>query len=364
MSTALNTHYQQSLIPPAIGYQIKNRHKIRAIVICGLLLGASFFIDLAVGPGNLSISEIAQLVFSELFGHQDIDRLPQQIILWDIRLPVALMAVVVGAMLSVAGAQMQTILNNPLAEPFTLGIHSAASFGAALAIIVGQQVNTGIENSVLVTLCAFVFSLLTAALLYLFTRLRGSAPETLVLIGIALLFTFNALLGLLQFSATDFQLSQIVFWMMGSLSRADWDKVSICFWVLMAVLPLLVYRGWSLTTLRMGDEKAQSLGVNTSRLRIEILLIVSLLSATAVSFVGTIAFVGLVGPHIARMLVGEDLRFFLPMSLLAGALMMSLTSLVSKSLSTGIVYPVGIVTSLIGIPFFIILLLKNRRRYW
>jgi iron complex transport system permease protein len=157
---------------------------------------------------------------------------------------------------------------------------------------------------------------------------------------------------------------QIVFWMMGSLSRASWEKVAICAVVLVVVVPFFLYRSWSLTALRLGDDRATALGIDVQKLRLHVLIGVTILAATAVSFVGTISFVGLVGPHIARLLVGEDQRFFLPMSIFAGALMMSLTSLVSKSVTPGVIYPVGIITSLIGIPFFVSLILSVRRRSW
>ena len=258
---------------------------------------------------------------------------------------------------------MQTILNNPLADPFTLGISSAAAFGAALAIVLGVEL-LPFGGNVLITINAFIFALLTAWLLFLFSRLRGASSETMILIGIALLFAFNALLGLLQYAANDVQLMQIVFWMMGSLSRASWEKLAICTLVMAIVVPFFMMRSWSLTALRLGDDRASALGIEPQRLRVQILIGVSMLAATAVSFVGIIGFVGLVGPHIARMLVGEDQRFFLPMSMLAGALMMSLTSLISKSATPGVIYPVGIITSLIGIPFFISLVLTVRRRNW
>ena len=159
-------------------------------------------------------------------------------------------------------------------------------------------------------------------------------------------------------------MAQIVFWQLGSLARATGAKVGVWLAVLAIVLPYFIHRSWALTALRMGEEKAASLGVNVSLLRLSVLAGVSLLSATAVSFVGAIAFVGLVGPHIARIIVGEDQRGFLPMSALAGALILSGTSIASKAITPGVVYPIGMITSLIGIPFFISLILGQRRKNW
>lgn len=334
------------------------QQKVALTLIMTLLLILFLLIDISTGAGDISINEIIQF-----FVNPDSQPARMDIIVWDIRLPSSLLAVLVGAMLSAAGAQMQTILNNPLAEPFTLGISSAASFGAAIAIVIGASAFPVFEST-LITISAFVFSLLTVLLLYLITRLRGTSAETMVLIGIALYFGFHALLYMLQHMASDAQLSQIVFWMMGSLSRANWFNVSVCAVIFFIILPVFVYRGWNLTALRMGDEKAASLGINVKRLRIEMLLCISLLTATAVSFTGTIGFVGLVGPHIARLMVGEQQRFFLPVAILAGAIMMSLTSILSKTITPGVIYPIGIITALIGIPFFISLVLSVRRRSW
>lgn len=343
---------------PSYQYLRSKRKGLLLLVLAVFALLISMMVDICTGPGAYSV----QTVLSETFSAATDDP-RRHIIIWDLRLPTSLLAVLVGAMLGLAGAGIQTILDNPLAEPFTLGISSAASFGAALAIVLGAGMFP-VLGTYLVTLSAFVFSIFTALLLYLFTRLRGASSETLVLVGIALLFSFNALLGLLQFAATDVQLSQIVFWMMGSLGRADWQSVTLCAVVLLLVLPLLIGRSWALTALRMGDDKAASLGVNVRRLRIEVLAGASLLAATTVSFVGTVIFVGLVGPHIARMLVGEDQRLFLPMSALCGALLMSLTSILSKSVTEGVVYPIGIITALIGVPFFLSLVLKAQKGRW
>lgn len=284
-----------------------------------------------------------------------------EVIIWDYRMPVATTAVLVGAMLAVAGAEMQTILNNPLAEPFTLGVSSAASFGAAIAIVFGAGVLPGAAAQVIVTGNAFVFALATSAMLLVLTKIRGVSAETMVLFGIAMFFTFNALLALLEYSASETQLQRIIFWMMGSLSRASWDKLAWGSALLAVVFPLCLLRTWQLTALRLGEESAISLGVDVNRLRIELLIYISLLAATSVAFVGTVAFVGLVGPHMARMIVGEDQRFFLPVSALIGALVLSVTSIVSKSITPGVIFPIGIITSLIGVPVFLSLVFSTRK---
>lgn len=323
-----------------------------------LALAVMVVVDINTGPANLSFLRTLHVILDPSVASNK-----ENVIIWQVRLPVALMALFVGAMLGVAGAEMQTILNNPLADPFTLGLSSAASFGAALAIVLGWSVIPFV-GGLMVTVNAFVFAMGTSFLLFLFTRLRGVSPEAMILVGIAVLFTCNALLAFLQYGASEFQLAQLIFWQMGSLARATWAKVGVCAAVLVVILPYFLSRSWALTALRMGEDKAAALGINVSLLRIMVLGGVSILAAVAVSFVGAIAFVGLVGPHIARMIVGEDQRGFLPLSALCGALILSGTSIASKAITPGIVYPIGMITSLIGIPFFVLLILGQRKRHW
>ncbi|GAB2789840.1 iron ABC transporter permease [Halomonas shantousis] len=332
----------------------------RQIILVGLVLALflSLCIDLALGPARYGLGEVIAALFTP-------DSVSEQIrvILWEIRMPVALMAVVVGASLSVAGAQMQTILSNPLASPFTLGISAGASFGAALGLAFGVMfVPTAVDYVIPVN--AFLMAMLTSLFIYALSLRRGVTIETIVLLGIAMVFIFNALMGLIQFFASQQAVSAVVFWTMGSLTKATWPKFWVTFGILVAVLPLLARHGWALTAMRLGDTKAASMGVNPRALRLEVLVLVSLLAAMAVAFVGTIGFIGLVGPHIARLLLGEDQRFFLPGSAICGALILSVGSVLSKVIIPGTVIPIGIITSLVGIPFFLFLVLNHRKAAW
>ncbi|MBO9479344.1 iron ABC transporter permease [Shimia sp. R11_0] len=336
-------------------YASQTARRYGMIFVVAAILLLSFLVDIATGPGNYSLSTVWQ-VLTDPLSHG----VRLKVIVWDYRLPVAITAVIVGALLAVAGAQMQTILNNPLAEPFTLGVSAAASFGASLAIVLGFSIIPAV-GPLLVSINAFVFALLTCGFILLATRLKGIGSETMILFGIAIFFTFSALLALMQYMASEDQIARIVFWMMGSLGRASWEKISIGVLLLGLAIPFSLLRTWPMTALRMGEATAESMGVDVARLRIEMLICVSLLAATAVSFVGTVGFVGLVGPHIARLLVGEDQRFFVPLSALVGAVVLSLTSVISKSITPGIIYPIGIITSLIGVPVFISIILGTRR---
>lgn len=330
------------------------RTRLVILLAIGVLAAVGFVVDLATGPSALGAADALR----GLVAPGTLDR-AAAVIVWEVRLPQALMALLVGAALALAGAEMQTILNNPMASPFTLGMSSAATFGAALAIVLGIGI-PGVPESWIVSVNAFLFAFGSVLLLSALSRLHGSGGETIVLFGIALFFTFNALVALTQFIASEQALQQLVFWTMGSLTRATLDKTAILAAVLAVVIPFSLLSAWQLTALRLGQDRALSLGVNVSRLRLAGLLRASLLTGTAVAFVGTIAFIGLVGPHLARLLIGEDHRFFLPASALCGALVMSAASCASKSVVPGMVLPIGLVTSLIGVPFFLALILSRR----
>ncbi|WP_105385349.1 FecCD family ABC transporter permease [Neorhizobium alkalisoli] len=349
---------QQSVVEG--GQRYRNLAARRILILCCLLaaLALSVAIDIGLGPARYSLGEVLAAIFTP-------DAVSNQlrVVIWDIRMPIALMAVTVGACLSVAGAQMQTILANPLASPFTLGISAAAGFGAALGLVAGVAVFPAAVQY-MVPINAFLMAMAASLFIYGVSTLRGVTVETIVLLGIALVFTFNALLSLLEYLASEQALAAVVFWTMGSLTKATWSKVAVTGAILVVVIPLFARNAWALTALRLGDEKASSFGVSVRRLRLETMMLVSLLAAIPVSFVGTIGFVGLVGPHIARMLVGEDQRFFLPGSAICGALLLSATSVVSKMLIPGAILPIGVITALVGVPFFFSLIFTNRRRAW
>lgn len=321
----------------------------------GLALMLSFIWDVATGPSSFPLADI----WTGLFDRGALDP-AREVILWDVRLPYAVMAVIVGAALGLAGAEMQTVLNNPLASPFTLGVAAAATFGAAVAIVLGLHLPLLGEN-LAVPAMAFLAAAGATLLILMLVRAWGASTDSIVLFGIALLFTFEALVWLMQYVADGDTLQQIVFWTMGSLGRANWNNITIVA-VVLAVCLVFSLRGvWAMTALRSGEGQAQSFGIHVERLRLVVLLRVSLLAGTALAFVGTIGFVGLVGPHIARLALGEDHRFYLPGSALAGALMLSLASVASKSLIPGVIIPIGIVTALVGVPLFMLLIVARGR---
>ncbi|NNA83680.1 iron ABC transporter permease [Pseudomonas fragi] len=338
------------------GYRRLLARRVCLLLVIGCALLGSVLLDLSSGSSGMGLGQLLQ----GLLHPQTLD-VTDRVIIWNVRLPYALMAVLVGAALSLAGAEMQAILNNPLASPFTLGVSSAAALGASLVIVFPLS-SALLSRDSLVALAAFVFACASMFLLHGMSRLRGAGVETLVLFGIALVFSCNALVALLQLLATEDVLQQLVFWSLGSVARANWDKLGILALVLGLTAPFSLHAASRMTLLRMGEERAQSFGVDVRRLRFFALLRISLLSATAVAFVGTIGFIGLVGPHIARILIGEDQRFLFPASALVGALLLSLSSVVSKVIMPGVIVPVGIVTALVGVPIFVVLVFKRGRQ--
>ena len=330
------------------------RQRLMLIGVLVLAILASVILDFTLGPAGLSLDTLWQTLT-----HPDAVDAGTRVIVWDIRLPYALMAVVVGFSLGLAGAEMQTILNNPLASPFTLGVSSAAAFGAALAIILGIGI-PGVPDQWFISANAFIFALFAALMLDGVTRWTKVSTSGVVLFGIALVFTFNALVSMMQFIASEDTLQGLVFWTMGSLARASWEKLGVLSAAFAILVPFSMLSSWKLTALRLGEDRAVSFGIDVRRLRLATLLRISILSAFAVAFVGPIGFIGLVAPHIARMMFGEDHRYYLPASALTGALVLSLASVASKNLIPGVIIPVGIVTSLVGVPFFLSIILRHR----
>ncbi|VWB42120.1 iron ABC transporter permease [Burkholderia arboris] len=330
------------------------RRRAAALVAVALLIVVSVLFDLSSGPSGMPVATLLRTLV-ERAGADPAAR----VIVWQIRLPYAAMAVLVGAALGLSGAEMQTILANPLASPYTLGVSAAAAFGASLAIVLDVTI-PGVAQTWVVSANAFVFAFLSALLLDAVARWRGMNTTGVVLMGIALVFAFHALVSLMQFIASADALQGLVFWTLGSLARADWPKLAVLAAALALALPLSMRNAWTLTALRLGEDRAASFGIDVKRVRLATLLRVSVLSALAVSFVGTIGFVGLIAPHLARTLFGEDHRFYLPGSVLLGALMLSLASIASKLIVPGVLIPVGIVTALVGIPLFLGIVVRSQ----
>ena len=336
------------------------RRKTSFLVIFLVLIIVIAFVSMLMGPSNIGFKDMVNVFTGKG------ERVDTQILL-HLRLPRILAAILSGLALSVAGAVMQSILRNPLGSPFTLGISNAAAFGAAFAVIIlgaGSMQSGGsdsvlINNPYLITLSAFIWSLAACFLIMLVARMRGATPENMILTGIIASSLFMALTTGLQYVADDIELAAIVFWTFGDLSKGGWRELVIQAVILLPVLVYFFRNSWNYNALDSGDETAQSMGVNIYRLRMRGMIIASLATASVVSFYGIIAFVGLVVPHIVRRLIGSDERYLLPGAALTGAAFMLICDILARTVISPLILPVGILTSIVGAPLFIFLLVKG-----
>lgn len=291
-------------------------------------------------------------------GGARLDRVAESV-LWDVRLPRITLALLVGASLGCAGALMQGVFGNPLAEPGVVGISSGAAVGAVGSIALGLN----FLGNWTITVCAFAAGLLTVLVVYGLSRAGGRTEVvTLVLTGIAVNAFAGALIGLFIFFADNAQISQITFWQLGSLAQSSWPKVLAvlpCALLGLAVAPFFSRR---LDLLALGERQARHLGVEVERMRIVLILVVALLTAAAVAVAGIISFVGLVVPHLLRMAAGPGHRFLVPGSALGGALVLVAADLAARTLAAPAELPLGVLTALVGSPFFFWLLRRTRNR--
>lgn len=349
MTNPTPSHIHEALL----AHRARTRRHVWVIVGFALFCFAMLVLDIATGPALLS----PRAVLEALLQLEGSDTTTRQIV-HHLRLPMALMAIVAGAALGAGGAEIQTLLNNPMASPYTLGMAAAAGFGAALVIVFGTG---GLALNIALPLSAFLMTMLAAGIMFLFAAMKRFDSSTLVLVGIALLFLFQSGASMVQYLASPEDAQKILFWLFGSLTKAKWDNLAITSGVTVICVVLLMRSAWALTALRLGEERAASIGVNLTALRLKTLVLVAVMTATVISFIGTIGFIGLVAPHVARMLVGEDQRFFLPLSMLAGAAFLSTASVISKSIIPGALFPIGIITSFIGVPFFFWIVLTRKK---
>lgn len=338
-----------------INYEALIRNRLLILVVTAFLLIFLFVLNISTGPSMLSLKAVAgTLLMPGKSAYEN------YVIVWIMRMPVAMMSIVIGASLGVAGAEMQTILDNPMSEPYTLGISSSASFGAAIALVFGKSL-VPVAKDLAVSVNAFLFSLGSALFIFMMAKWKAGQISVVILAGVAVNFLFGSLTSILQYMATEDALLNMTHWLAGDLTVSTYQTVLIVFGIFLAGFPLLILDSWKLTALRLGDDKAKSLGVNVEFLRLKVLIIVSLITAAAVCFVGTIGFIGLAAPHISRSFIGEDHRFHIPFSAVVGAGIMSVASVISKTLVPGSVIPVGIITSIIGIPFLLSIILRGKR---
>ena len=329
--------------------------------LCVLLI-LTALISVNMGSVHLGYENVFLSIINQIFSTKFYCGKVTSTIIWELRLPGIFMGIIVGTGLAIAGATMQVVLRNPLASPYTLGMASAAGFGAALSLVANVGWLGGKELWTVTN--AFFFSLLSSFIVLGLSKLRQVSAGTLILAGIAMMFLFSALTSLLQYLGTSEEVTAVVFWLMGNLSRATWPKVAVIAVIVLGTLPVFLRLAWDFNALAAGEETAKSFGVNVGRVRIFALTLASLVTAACICFVGTIAFIGLVAPHIARMIVGGDHRFLLPAACLIGAVLLLAADTAARTVLSPIILPVGILTSFLGVPLFIYLIIRRRKEYW
>lgn len=335
--------------------------RYRRIVFLGtmlvlLLLLAGYKITL--GSYDITLTEVYGALWDHLTGH--IADPTEDNIVWKQRLPRVLTAVLVGIGLASAGSAMQSMMKNPLADPYTTGISSGALFGATLAMTVGISLVGGYYGRVL---NAFIFAMVPALLITLLSKWKKPSPAMMILVGISIMYIFNALQAYMMLRADPNSASSVYTWSIGSIGMTTWEQIPLIAAVSLLGFLVLFLSSAALNVMNSGDDYAKSLGIDADRFRIFCLFVISLMTAGIVSFTGIIGFVGLVSPHIARIFVGSDNRVLIPASAMTGACMMLLCDIVAFHL-VGTTLQIGVVTAMIGGPLFMAILLLQKREVW
>lgn len=333
--------------------------KVVFIMICLLTIFVVAGLAITVGSYNITFTEAYRILWEHLTN--DVQDTTKDYIVVDLRAPRIVVGIITGAGLAVAGVVMQSTLLNPLADPYTTGISSGASFGATLAFTAGASITTG-QFAIVVN--AFVFALIPMAMILGVSKIKNSSPTMMIMAGIAVMYIFNALTTVLKLWADPNSLSQLYEWQVGSVSMTSWDEVPIMIVVTLAGIISMQIVSRKLNVLATGEESANALGLNAGQMRMLCLLIVSLMTATIVSFTGLIGFVGLVAPHIARIFVGADNRYLIPASASLGAALLVVADLVGRIIVQPATLQAGVMMAFLGGPMFLWLIMRRQSRVW
>ncbi|MEE3400977.1 MAG: iron ABC transporter permease [Methanomethylophilus sp.] len=341
------------------GFRRSRSRKIIFIAVLAVLIAVIAVLSATVGSYSISASEVYGIIWDQITGGTPSDTVKQHIVI-DLRLPRIFAAIIAGFALAVCGVAMQSMMKNPLADPYTMGISSGAGFGAALAIILGFEMVSG--GGIVIN--AFIFAVIPSLVIVLLSRIRSPSPTMMILCGISLMYMFNALTQLFMLLSDPDDLASVYTWLVGSVDGIDYSELMIIFLVALDGCFVVQYFANQLNVMGIGDERARTLGINVDRQRLIILLVITLVAAAVVSFTGVIGFVGLVAPHICRLIIGADNRYLIPASGCMGALLLLVSDIIAKTIVAPTMLPVGVIMSCIGGPVFIILILRRNREVW
>ncbi|MDO5852937.1 MAG: iron ABC transporter permease [Thermoplasmata archaeon] len=339
-------------------YRRATARRVAVIAACIVLCAVVAVLSILQGAYNITVPDVFRILWDALVNMPQEDATAAHVVL-ELRLPRILAAVLCGIAFAICGVAMQSILKNPLADPYTMGISSGAGFGAALAMILGVEILSG--GGVVIN--AFLFAMVPTLIILFLSRFRRATPTMMILCGTSLMYLFNALTQLFMIIADPDDLSRVYQWMVGTLDDIGYGDLWFILAVTVAGVAAMQLLANRLNVIGAGDESARTLGVNVDVERLLILILITLVAATVVSFTGIIGFVGLVSPHIARLLVGSDNRFLLPASATIGALLLLVADLLSRTVSD-LMLPVGVVTACIGGPLFMFLILRTGKEEW
>lgn len=332
-----------------------------AIALAGIAVA---FYSICVSIYHVDFLEAMDVIWRNLTGGT-FDTYEERLlnnIVWNNYLPMAIGALIVGGILGIGGAVMQTVIRNPVADPYTTGISSGALFGVTVFIVLGAGV-TGVGYELGMMLNAFVFSLIPVAFIVVFSIFKKVTPTMMVLIGIAVMYVFSAMTTMLKYTATDDQISDIYAWSVGTLNGIGWSDVGYMLFAYALLFVAIMLLANKLNVLTTGDGAARSLGEDPNRLRIICLTLISIATSIAVCFTGTIGFIGLVAPHISRVLVGSNAKILIPCSAVVCGLLLIVSECIARCIGpTGMA--VGVVTALIGGPIFLYFIVRQRKGTW
>lgn len=350
-------------------YNNVKQQRLYILIFLAVLLFLGAIYSVSLGIADISFKNVYGVIAKKLFGvgSRDYSTFIQGII-FNIRLPRVILAVITGLALGSNGAVMQSILRNPLASPYTLGVSSGSAFGAGLAIVLGNII-LGHEimakyGSWMIILGSFVSGLLTILLINIIANIKKGGTTTLILAGVALSYLFSAGLSFFKYIADHEELTELTIWLMGGLYRAEWLDIMILTPILIIGILYILKMSWDINALNAGEEVASNLGVDVKKLRRRGSIIAAFLTSCVVAFTGIIGFIGLVAPHLCRMIIGNDNRFLVIASGLAGALILLGADTAARIIIDPAELPVGIITSICGAPFFLYMLLKRKGQYW
>ncbi|MBP5203239.1 MAG: iron ABC transporter permease [Candidatus Methanomethylophilaceae archaeon] len=346
----------------ASNYQKYIARKLLFIGIC--IVGVVLTIGYAatIGSADLTALQVYEAIYTHFFDSGNIDVTTDWVV-FTVRLPRIMTGMVAGASLGIAGAAMQSMMKNPLADPYTTGISSGASFGATLALGLGFTL-FGIGGSAGIVVMAFIFSLIPAAVIILVSSMRHTSAATMILAGIAVMYLFNACTTIIKLTLSEQSLSAVYQWSIGDLSGSTWESFQVIAIFCVVGGFILMAMSKKLNILITGDKNAKALGLDAHKLRIVLLIVISLMAASVVCFTGIIGFVGLVAPHIVRIFLGSDNRYLIPASAAFGAVLLMVSDLVSRVIIAPTFLPVGVITAFIGCPLFMWLLIRARKSMW